>query len=70
MDYVEDDPAAWESAALVAAKKEGGGVFTRKNVGRCALAGAGFLADAYDLFVINIGTAACASVGAEPPRRA
>lgn len=28
---------------------------TRESIGRCILAGAGFLADAYDLFVINIG---------------
>lgn len=31
-------------------------LFTKARIGRCVLAGVGFLADAYDLFVINIGT--------------
>jgi hypothetical protein len=30
-------------------------VLSRADIGRCVLAGAGFLADAYDLFVINLG---------------
>ena len=48
--------------SLIAREKQRVHFLSAGNVERAALAGAGFLADAYDLFVINIGTFAASLV--------